>query len=633
MTEFTADDLKRLGGKWMERIRAAEKREDTWSSDAQHAEEAFSADPGENDLPWFNILHSNVETIVPAIYNSTPKPDYRPRHQNFEPKVLKEVADAYERATATQIDDNRLDGEVEMQAQDAFMAGRGIVRVRFDSDEDRTLIVDEEGNPILDENGMEQESVRLFNHQVIYENVSWRDYREGPAKRWPGVPWVCFRHEVSEIERERLENPELVSLQKIKRDTAEEDKDNTIWEIWDKETKRVIFLVEDTEVVLDVIDDPLGLNGFFPMPAPVQPIMLSGKRTPVCPYSIYKKLAGELDTATKRINAIMKGLKVRGALAGAAEAVQRVAAADDNELVPVADLESLVAMGGLEKAVMWWPIDTAIQVLGQLYIQREQCKQAIYEITGISDIVRGQGAASETATAQQIKTQWGSLRVKKMQRLVERQVRDLFVLTAEIISRHFPLDEIQRASGMKLSPEAAQIITRPLDHYRIDVESDSTVRADLAQNRQEMAEYLQGTSAYFSTMAPFIAEAPEIAGPVIEMYAAFARQFSLGKSGEDALEQMIEMAQQAAGQPKSDPAAELEKEKLGLEKERVALDGQKAQQDFVLKIAAAFMEKAKLEQGERQLNIEEAKAEVDAAAKLVEAENGDNQQERANSAG
>ena len=58
--------------------------------------------------------------------------------------------------------------------------------------------------------------------------------------------------------------------------------------------------------------------------------------------------------------------------------------------------------------------ETAAAVLNFLYQQREQSKQAIYEITGISDIVRGASHSSETATAQQIKTEWGSLRIKKI---------------------------------------------------------------------------------------------------------------------------------------------------------------------------------------------------------------------------
>jgi hypothetical protein len=300
-----------------------------------------------------------------------------------------------------------------------------------------------------------------------------------------------------------------------------------------------------------------------------------------------------------------------------------LADADDGEIVSMADMENVLAMGGLDKAITWWPIDRIIQVIRELTMQREQTKAAIYEITGISDIIRGQGAASETATAQQIKTQWGSLRIKKMQRMIERQVRELFVLTTEIIAQHFSPQTLQKLAGMQIPDEAKQFLQKPLDHYRIDVESDSTVRADLVKGRQEMSEFLVGTGTFFNTMAPVVAQAPQAAGPIVEMYASFARQFNLGKQAEDALDQFAEMAKQAAANPPPNPQAEAakmemeakaksEERKFELEMQKLGLDVQLKQADLQLK--------------ERQLGLDEKIAEVDAAARLVEIEMEDDQQ-------
>lgn len=639
--EYSADDLVRIGRTWIERIEMAEKREDQWIRDAKAAETAYLADDDseEGEVPRFNILHSNVETIVPSIYNSTPAPEIRPRH-NMKDPVGKVVSDIYERAISTQIDDNRMDAEIEKLAQDAFMAGRGIVRVKFDADEVPAQVgVSRVYDP---ESGEEYEQeveiapARLVNERIVYENVSWRDYREGPAKRWRDVPWVAYRHEVSEEERERLEDRGITDKTKEKYEAVDEDKDCAVWEIWCKESQKVYFVVEDSSKLISMRDDPMGLTGFFPQAEPVQPVTGTGQRRPVCPYSIYKKLAEELDTATKRINAIMKGLKVRGAIAADAEAIEMLAQAGDNELVPVANIENLVAAGGLDRAVMWWPIETSIAVLQQLYVQREQVKQSIYEITGISDIIRGQGAASETATAQQIKTEWGSLRIKKMQRLIERQVRDLFVISAEIIGNLFSFEAIQEASGISIqaeeNPQAVmQAISEPLDHYRIDVESDSTIKADKSKNRQQMSEFLQGTAQFFSTMQPIIGAAPQAAGPLAQMYSAFARQFSLGKSAEDALEQFTEMAEQASKKPKGpspEEQAEMaeQKRKDAEFEHKIRMDQaevQRKERELQLEIAA---KSAELKLKGEQLNLDEAKANVDAAAKAYEIEMEDEQE-------
>jgi hypothetical protein len=503
-----------------------------------------------------------------------------------------------------------------------------VVRIKFDADEVPPQYAVQQ---FVTESGFEGREVEvapatITNERVLYEVVAWRDYREGPAKRWDAVPWVAYAHEVSDDERKRLENPEIVD-QYEEGDFVEEDKDCVIWEIWCRDTLKVYFVVEASGKVLAIEDDPLGLKGFFPQAAPIQPIVGTGQRTPVCPYSVYKRLAHEVDTATKRINAIMKGLKVRGVIAGDAQVLEVLADAGDNEIVPVQNIENLVAAGGLEKAVMWWPIDMAVNVIRELYAQREQSKQAIYEITGISDIIRGQGAASETATAQQIKTQWGALRVKKMQRLVERQIRDLFVITAEVISKHFSYETLQQASGVQITPEMQQLIEDPRKNYRIDVESDSTVRADLTKGRQEMSEFLNGTATFFSTMAPIVQQTPQAAGPIVEMYSAFARQFNLGKAAEDALDQFAEMAKQAAQQPQPNPEAEAKKAememkaqelqgKMQLEVEKLKLQNQNLQLDAQQKQAELGLKGRELDQKDQQIALEEGKAVVEAAAKF-----------------
>lgn len=626
---YTASDLQRIGAKWLEEIRLAEKREDDWCKDAQKAESIFLAGCSDDaeDEAEFNILHSNVETIVPSIYNSAGKPDIRPRHNSAD-KLAKVVADIYERAILTMVDDNRMDAEVEQSAQDVFVAGRGVVRVKFDADvsEQPVMTVDPftgQPMPAMDEKGQPITQPVVQNERVMYEVVSWRDFRMGPASRWNEVPWVAFRHCIPEETLEKLGDEALMELQPDPETATKADHDVHVWEIWCKDTGRVYFVVGENGKVLSIKDDPLRLKGFFPCAQPVQPITATGKMTPVCPYRIYKTLAEELDLLTARIRGLTEVLKAKGGFAGSNQDLTQLAEADDGEIVLLTDMENMMAQGGLERAIMWWPIDRIIQVIRELNVQREQTKQAIYEITGISDIIRGQGAASETATAQQIKTQWGSLRIKKMQRMIERQVRELFVLTTEIISLHFSPQTLQKLSGMEIPQEAMAMLQKPLDHYRIDVESDSTVRADLARGREEMAQFLQGTAQFFQVMAPVVAQAPQTAGPMVEMYASFARQFNLGKQAEDALDQFAELAKQAAANPPPNPQAEAQKaemqqkaqseeRKFALEMRKLGFDAQKSELDVQLK--------------QRELGLKEKIAEVDAAARLVEIEMEDDQQ-------
>jgi hypothetical protein len=109
----------------------------------------------------------------------------------------------------------------------------------------------------------------------------------------------------------------------------------------------------------------------------------------------------------------------------------------ENQIVPAQNVGVLAESGGLERHIWLMPLDKLTAVLQQLYLQRQQVKQVIYEITGISDILRGATVASETATAQNIKNQWGTLRLKDLQAKVQIYVRDCLRIVASIQGKHF----------------------------------------------------------------------------------------------------------------------------------------------------------------------------------------------------
>ena len=639
-TKRAGASLKEEGGKWLERIIASTKREADWHKDAESAENAYSVNDREasGDIPDFNILHSNVETIVPAIYNSTPVPDIRPRWpQKAQPVMMEgqppqekpsdpyqDVSDLIERAITVQIDDSSLDVEVEGAAQDGFLAGRGLVRIRITADENETTI-----DRIAGDNETEEQiELTVSNERVKFEVVPWRDYREGSARRFGDIPWVAYKHYVTAEDMENFDGDMIASQATAENAPTLANEGDTsdvpVWEIWDKATLKVKFVRESDGVILREQDDPLGLTGFFPSPKPIQPIGLTGKRTPIVPYSVYKKQALELDAVTKRIKAITSGLKVRGAIAGDAENIQKVADAGDNELVAIENVEGLAQTGGLDKAIIWWPVDKAIAVLRELYIARDQIKQLIYEITGISDIVRGASKSGETLGAQQIKTQWGSLRIKKMQRQVERHVRDLFVLSSEAIANNFTLTTLGEITGMEITQEMAQILEDGLRQYNINIESDSTVRADLTRMKGEMSEFLNGTASFFGTMQPLVQQAPEMAKPVIDLYSSFARQFSLGREAELAVEKMGEIAEQAATNPKPNPEAEKAKAEMSAKAQEMQARGQEAKAKNMLEIEGLKLKsesmKADLQLKAEQLKQTERGKQFDASIKAADME-------------
>jgi len=616
---YDAEKLTADGKRWMDRIRAAQKREEIWAKEAGEAETAYLVSRDEKNsgrVYQFNILHSNIETMVPAVFNSTPVPDIRERFRDGsttpETSAAQQVSQIIERAIMVQTDDGALEREMELLAQSALLPGRGVLRVRFDAD---------------------QGEMGVTGERLEFEAVAWRDYVEGPAKRWRDVPWVAFAHLLPWEQVQEIEDPEIKAALMAggtdPTDVPDGDVDTRIWEIWCKKTRKVYMVVEESGQILSQVDDPLGLDGFFPCPEPVIAITVAGRRVPTCPFTVYQALAKELDNLSRRIEKITDGLRVRGLVAGDVGDLSALAGAGDNELIPIANLEGAAATGGISKAIEWWPVDKAIQVLRELYLARDQAKNSIYEITGISDIVRGQTNASETATAQQIKSQWGSIRIRRIQRQIERAARDTFVIMAELIVSKFSPETLMQITGVPITPEMMPLLGK-LDGYRIDVESDSTVRADLSARKGEMSEFLQGTAAFFGTMGPMLAEKPDMAPMVTEIYAAFARQFNLGKQAEDALEAMSQTAKQPQPEMEQpDPAqmqmqAEMQAKQAEMQLAQQAnqVDQQMKQTELQLKQAEGQakiqLEAQKLKLEERKLDIEEQRLQLDAQVKAAE---------------
>jgi hypothetical protein len=677
-------ELRKEGAKWIERINAAGKFEKNWLDDASKAVKAYTNEAkaeGEADVMGctydYNILYANVETIVPAVINSQPIPDIRRRFGDADP-VARRVADIIERAIRVQTDDNRLQIEMEGAAQDSFLAGRGIIRLRFKSDivggettdeeiesaddsDDRRDAADPDTGYAPDGEGEYGESrmglersgadklgkpqdvagtpERLENERIPFEAISWRDYRHGPAKRWDERLWDAYRFSIPREEESDTFDPGLIASQlndSEKTDRSGAADELTGWEVWCKKSRKVKF-IDDDGVILKVVDDPLGLTNFFPICTPMQPIEITGRLKPVNPFSIYRKLADELDDITKRINKLVDAMRVKGWYAGSAKDLETVVSLGDNEFAPIADAEIWASHGGIEGAIAFWPIERFIAVLKELYVAREQTKQAIYEITGISDIVRGASNAAETATAQNIKSQWGSLRIQKMQRMMERAARDLFVMMAEIITTKFSLETLEKMTAVAIipqpndTPEEQQIKQGAIElmkqrvaaYYRIDVESDSTIRADLTRQKQEVSEFLQGAAAYFQAVAPLVQEGALPADAAVDIFASTARMFNLGKSVEDTLEKMVVDAKAKASQPqpeKPDP----EMVKAQIEQQKAQMDGQKTQAEMGMKQQEMQM---RMQEFGAKMQFEAAKAEregqsaqIEAAIKLMDQE-------------
>ena len=513
-----------------------------------------------------------------------------------------------ERALSSSVDGYGFDPIMRRSVKDTLITGRGVVRVRYE--------------PTMADGA-------LIYERVGCESVYWADFRRGPARTWESVPWVAFRHFLTREELERL-NPKIgATIDLDARLQGVEDKDGqppaqifqraTVWEIWDRERRRVLFIAPAyRDAPLVEADDPLGLADFFPVPCPLYAIDTPDSLVPVEPYRLYKDLADELDRVTRRIASLTAALKWRGAYADPTlgDFLVKFEKLADGEFAPMDNPSAFQAgAGGLEKAFWMMPIEQAAGVLQQLYAAREQIKASIYEVTGISDIVRGASQASETATAQSIKSQWGSLRIQRLQAEVQRFARDLLRLKAEIIAEKFEPQSLMAASGIPVDEQVMALLRNDaMRTYRVDIETDSTIQADVARAQQNASGFVAGFGQFMQAVGPAVQAGALPVEVARTMLQSFARSFKLGRAVEDAIDTIGQSQPQAPGAPQADAQQQAQ--------QQAQQEAAQAQAQAQAEAQAEAQMKAQSEQMKAQASMqgEQVRAQVSLQAEQVRAQ-------------
>lgn len=631
-----------------------------------------------NDAARFNILWSNVQTLIPAVYARLPKADVSRRFGDNDP-VGRVASLLIQRALDYEIEhypDYR--SSMRHVVEDRFLGGRGVAWVRYDPHIKQQDIPDD-GLQITEdiEEGEAREAGDIYNQtagndgqpeEIEYEcaptdYVHWRDFGHSSARTWEEVTqvwrWVYMSKEAvterfgKKIAKKIPFNSSPDGLTKYGQREKPNDKAK-ICELWDKETGKVYWFMENWADLLDERDDPLNLEGFFPCAKPLYATTTSDSLVPVPDFILYQDQANELDILTDRIDGLVKALRVRGVYDASQPALQRLLTeGDNNTLIPVDKWMAFSEKGGLKGSIDLLPIETLASALINCYQAQANIKGQIYEITGISDILRGVGAASESATAQQLKGQYAGLRLRAMQESVALFASDLLRLKAQIICTKFQPETILRlAAADQMSPADQQMIPQaielmkdnPLRSFRIQVAADSLVQLDENQNKQDRMEFMNAFSNFLREAVPAGQASPEMVPLLMDMMkfgiGGFKQASIIEGTIDAALQQMIEASKQKAQNPQPSPEMQKIQAQQQMEQAKVQADVQSQQARMQADVQIEQM-KAQLEaqletqrqQHEAQLKMQELaakeqfdrwKTELDAATKIMVARIGAN---------
>lgn len=574
-----ADDAQTPVQEYLECIAAYDSEYKKWCARVDKLLKRYRCDnrgSAENTAASFNIFWSNVQTLIPAVYARMPKADVSRRFSD---------TDAVGRVTSLLIE-RCLDYEIEHYSDfraamhdcvtDRFLGGRGTSWVRYDPHViQQTLeITDDVPEPQDHTSSDESEAPEEIEYECTpTDYVHWKDFGHSSARTWEEVTkvwrWVYLTKDAATDrfgKKVAKKLPFNTGPQKMAGSPKGEKITNNsarICELWDKEKGKVVWLSKDVVDLLDERDDPLELEQFFPCPKPLYATLTPDSLIPVPDIIFYQDQANELDILSDRIDGLVKALRVRGIYDASIPELQRLLTeGDNNTLIGTAHWSVFSEKGGLKGAIDLLPLDTIAAALMQAYQARSDIKAQVYEITGISDIVRGQTAASETATAQEIKGQYAGLRLKSMQEHVALFATDLLRIKAQIIcSKYQDQTILAYAAADQLSvddqqliPQALQLLRKnPLRSFRVEVAADSLVQLDEQQQKQERLEFLGATANFMREALPAGQQSPEMVPALIAMLKFGITGFKQAKAIEGTLDTALQQLQQKAAATAANP--------------------------------------------------------------------------------
>ena len=561
-----------LAQRWGTEIEAAGQELQKFHDEARRIVQRYldKRDAYGKDESKVNLFWSTMKVLLSMLYARPPRADVSRSFQDYEDDVARVAGTMLQRILNRSFDDNVSvwDANVRQGIEDWLVVGLGQVWLRYEV-ETQPYVIPAVLDPMTGvELAPEQEAERIVDEDAPCDYIYWEDFYWSPARTWQEVRWVGRRVYMTKDQLQKRFGPEIAAVVPLGRPQSKSNVNDQVvkydpwskaevFEIWCKENRKVYWYAKGADVILDVKDDPLGLDGFFPCPRPVAANVTSSNFMPRADFVFAQDQFNELDEINTRITWLTRAAKVVGVYDKSAEGIQRVfQQGAENQLIPVDNWALFAERGGIKGQVDWVPIDQVTNAIERLRQYRQDKVMQIYEVLGISDVMRGSSRASETATAQQIKAQFGSTRVQLMQFYIADWISQALRIKAEIICKHWQPETIIRRSNIERTPDAALagaaielLKTEEMREYRIHVEADSMAAMDWAAERDAAVQFMQGLGAFISQVAPMAQSVPGAAPVLLSLLQWSVSKFRVSTQIESVLDQAITGLKQQGIQP------------------------------------------------------------------------------------
>ena len=561
-------DQKRVE-EWIKKIDNAEKHYENYHTLIKDIRKYYKNDKNKNK---HNIFWSSIETLKPFLYFKQPTPYIDRKEKSVDP-VASTACRILEKALTWNLDNQDFDGTIKYVRNDFLLSGMGLAYEKYEPTFKKIEQVS------MTRQGLEMvEAEILDSEKVKTVYIDPEDFIADSEKVgiWEDCNWFAIKIHMTRREVVDQFGEDIEELLLTDDDEKEGKKSCVVYEIWDKPSKKVMYLTKDCKVrFLKEIGDVFGVDGFFTMPKPIFGTQTNDDLIPVPDYTQIKEQLNELDGITTRMQLTMKALKVSGCYDNSFPELRNILDKDIT-LVSVADFDKLKQSGGIKNIIDFMPIDQYIQALTSLAERRQDLISQIYEITGVSDIMRGNSDPSETATAVTKKTNFGTLRNQDRQNDMQRFITDLFKIKAELICERFSPESLaqfaEEGTDQNLIDAAIRLLkTDKLRGMVLGIETDTSFEQD--GDGQQVNDTITLIHTMITNAFQVVSAQPLLLPLYRKMVETAVITFPNARQYEQVIEQVFDGIQQelAAAKQEQQPNPEILK---------VQLQQQKNQQDF-----------------------------------------------------
>jgi hypothetical protein len=641
--------------RWNREFAAADKKFRKWHKEAKRVNDIFLGKDITDDTAYgdyqkkLNLFNSNVVTLMSMLYGNTPKVEIDRTFSDPKDDVARVAALMATRIIQQDIQNagENLKTILRAALQDRLLGGLGCVRVRYDY-EAEIIEHPAEYHPVTNELLVEAFTEEVIKNERVEEVYThWKDIKWSPARTYNEIRWKAYRSYMTEEELVKRFGEDIAKkiprtssgpteTKKSATDCGEAELQAEIWEIWSKPDRKIFWYCEGMDEIIEEQDDFLNLDGFWCDPPPLIANVTTLEFMPRSDYALAQDLYQEIDKLQTRISLLTDAAKAVGTYDKSEPALGRIfTEAVENDLIPVENWAKFAEKGGIDGAISWLPLDAIVEAINVLTVKLNEKIQQLYQVTGMSDLMRGASQPYEAAATSRAKVQFASIRIQALQDEFARFTSDLQSLKLEIIRKHFTEDCIRRQSAIDFTdtaqtPNGQALIEAAIGFlkdpeqvkWRITIRPETLAMADYAQLKADRTDYLMAVATFLQSSASLAQMDKNIVPVLLKMLQWGLAGFKGSKDIESVLDEAIDLYTKIAAQPEPPkPDSELIKAQAKMQEiqMKIQADIQKHQMEIQQDRERHQMEMQQ-RQAEFQLHMQQMAAEFELKMRQMQME-------------